>query len=295
MNSEGNWIFLAYVLCITALGLFGHTFGVVSSFRKSMATMGPMHIFRCLFIFDLILLLILSEYLFYKIFLVDVKIMSSWACRLLRYESFQANSISSLMHVYITLERFLSMKYPVESNLLKKRTTQLIFIFVSIGISSVFYLPIYFHHEVLSIQIVENGVTFNKTLCYFADNQSKKIISIFAFINRIFLPVILFISFSFLLVCKIKTARSRVYMLYSPREILMFKKDVKLSILSIISNTLSIFLTLPVILVVFIFKYSSVAYFYAYNAFFLANVVNFYLYFVAYLIFRKKKPPNDPN
>ena len=120
MNLENDWTYLAYLVCITALGLLGNTFGVLGSFRKSMQTIGPMYVFRCLFIFDSILMLIHSETLFNKIFLFDIKMMSRWACRLWFYVSFQATSVGSFMHIYITLERLLSMKYPVGNKRLNK-------------------------------------------------------------------------------------------------------------------------------------------------------------------------------
>ena len=184
------------------------------------------------------------------------------------------------------------MKYPVESNLLKKGFIQLGYIFLSIVFSSIFYLPVYFHHDIVTIQKMNNQTVYNRTLCDVTDEKSKPIVLVLSFINRIFLPIILVFLFSILLIFQIKTSKSRVYILYSPREIEIFKKDVKLSIISIISNTLSIILNLPLILVVFIVEYSDLKYFFAYNAFYFSNAINFYLYFIAYLLFRKTTTSN---
>jgi len=293
MKIENKWTFLAYFICISVIGLFGNTIGIISTFRKKFKNMGPLLIFRCLFIVDSLAAAMSSEYFFFKLLNFDIKMISSFVCKSYYYNLFQLVSLGQMMHLYITLERFLCMKYPVESNLLKKRTIQQGFILISISFCLLFYLPIYFHHDIVTIQKEENQTKYNKTLCFFADDNSKLIIFFFGFINRIFLPIILTFLFSLLLISKIITARSRVYLLYLPREIKIFKRDIKLSIVIIISNNLSIILILPIILVVFFLRYSDVSYFYAYNIYYLLSFINFYVYLFAYLIFGEKKENNN--
>ena len=292
MNLEKNWPFLVYFLSITLLGFLGNSFGVASTCHKKMKTIGPVHIFTFLFVFGFLSLIIHSEYFFLKFTNFDLKVTTQSVCKLYYYASFLCNSIVTMMHVYITLERFLSMKYPVESNFLRKRSIQFGFILASIVLSAIFYLPNYIHHDIVTIKRIDGDHVYNKTLCTFATPQSKPVVLFLAFVNSIFLPIFLVIVFSIFLILKINSVRGRVYLLYTPREIALFKKDLKLAVLSIVLNSLTIVLTLPVILVVFIFKYSSEKYFYAYNLFYLANVIKFYLYFGAYLIFRTKKKTN---
>lgn len=290
MNLEKNWTFLAYFISVTILGLLGNTFGFVMTCRKKLKTIGPVHIFSCLFIFNSTSLIIHLEYFLFKISLFDIKLTSKLACKLYFYASFLSNSIVTMMLVYITLERFLSMKYPVESNLLRQRAIQLGFIFVSIGMSAIVYFPNYIHHDIVTIQRNDTHYNvYNKTLCTFASPNSKPIILFLAFLNRVFLSIILILAFSLVLIFKIKSVKNRVYLFYTQREIVLFKRDLKLSLLSIVLNSLSISLTLPIILVVFVFKYSNEKYFYACNLFYLSHALNFYLYLGAYLIFKEKK------
>ena len=281
MNLENNNLaFLAYFICVTSIGLFGNTIGVISTFRSKFKSIGPLLIFRCLFIADSLSAVILTEYFFFKSVGFQFRILSRFACKFYAYTVYQSNSIPSMMHAYIILERFLSMKYPVESNFLRKKFIQKIFILAWIGFSLLFYLPVFFIHDIVTIQKEENQTKYNITSCH---SDSISIGLFFGFVNRLLLPIVFTILFSFLLICKMISARSRVYLLYSPREIKIFHNDIKLSLISIISNSFSIVLNLPLILAAFVFKYSSISYFYAYNIYYLSSFLNFYTYLIAYL------------
>jgi len=289
LKIENNWPFLMYSILAISLGLIGNLLGIASTFKKKLIGCGPLLMFRHLFIFDMISMFIFSNFFLEQLFGIDFKMISSVACKLYYYAGFQAASVSPLVHVYITVERFLSIKYPVESNLLRTSSVQLKFVLLFLFLNLVVYLPMYFNHDIVTIQkYTSNQTAYNKTLCLFIDSKSKSIIFVLAVTSRILLPAILMIVFSFLLVLKMITKKGRVYLLYSPREIKLFRKDLMLSFISIISNIFLICLNFPVILVVFVLKYSSISYFYAYNLYYLSYCLNFYLFLIGWSLFNRK-------
>lgn len=117
--------------------------------------------------------------------------ISSVTCKLFYFVGFQAASVSPLVHVYITFERFLSIKYPVESNLLRKTSIQLKLLLAFVLINLALYSPMYFHHDIITIQKYhQNQTAYNKTLCLFVDSKSKTIIFVLASTSRILFPAV---------------------------------------------------------------------------------------------------------
>jgi hypothetical protein len=103
-----------YSILAISLGLIGNLLGIASTFKKKLIGCGPLLMFRHLFIFDMISMFIFSNFFLEQLFGIDFKMISSVACKLYYYAGFQAASVSPLVHVYITVERFLSIKYPIE-------------------------------------------------------------------------------------------------------------------------------------------------------------------------------------
>ncbi len=56
-----------------------------------------------------------------------IYLFSSVSCKLFVYLSISFYSLSSLILIYILIESYLSIKYPVESNLLRKNKPQFIY------------------------------------------------------------------------------------------------------------------------------------------------------------------------
>ena len=78
-------------------------------------------------------------------------------------------------------------------------------------------------------------------LCDLTDD-SKVVVSLFLFISRIFIPLLIMVPFTILLVYSIVKSNSNMRTFYTAREQKIFKKDVRLSIMAIVLNFLIFFL-----------------------------------------------------
>ena len=199
--------------------------------------------------------------------------------------------ISAMILVYILIERFLSIKYPVESNLLRKKSIQMVYLLVTVVFNLLYYLTVPFFYEIVTYNTSGNNGTNGTydTGCYFASPSKKRIISNLVFLHKIFLPFGLMIIFSALLIHSIFKSKSRVLTLYSKREITIFQKDIQLSIMSILINIIFISLNLPFAIVLYFFDdYSDFLFLVTLNIFYLSYAFNFYLFLTLNSMFRNE-------
>jgi len=222
---------------IIFFGLIGNLLGLLTLRRRKQedSQIGPIHMYRFLFITDSINLLSFLNFILDKGYSTGIYLLSSFSCKFLLYLSVLFYSLSSLILIYILIESYLSIKYPVESNLLRKNIPQFIYTIIVFIINLIYFLPAFLNLNIIELKSTSNyNITTLKLTCDIESN--KNVISILASFNRILLPLILIIFFSTILIYKILTSRERMNTFYSKRERIRFKKDVHLSIISILFN-----------------------------------------------------------
>jgi peptidoglycan/LPS O-acetylase OafA/YrhL len=102
------------------------------------------------------------------------------------------------------------------------------------------------------------------------------------------LPFCLIVIFSILLISKIFNSRTNISTYYTNRERIIYRKDVHLSILAIVSNFLIISLNFPLFFIFFILKNDNNVWFvFALHIYHLSYAFQFYLLFFANSMFRK--------
>jgi hypothetical protein len=124
------------------LGLFGNIFGILISKRKKLIKFGPRTILIYLFIFDFIYFpLIIKPYLQYS-FNIDITIISSLTCKVHWYANYAFATISPMLNVYISIERFISINYQSRRFFLRKKQTQNAYILGIVVFNMLIYSPI---------------------------------------------------------------------------------------------------------------------------------------------------------
>ena len=217
-----------------------------------------------------------------------IYLFSSFSCKLFVYLSISFYSLSSLILIYILIESYLSIKYPVESNLLRKNRPQFIYTIIVFIINLIYFLPVFLNFNIIESTITgnNNNNTRSKLTCDIESNKNE--ISILASINRILLPLILIMLFSTILICKILTSRERMNTFYSNRERKRFNKDVHLSIISILFNFVQYSFNIPFIFVILINNDTqSPIFYFCLNIFNLSFFFNFYFLLLVNSLFRK--------
>lgn len=244
-------IILGYILgpVIVSLGWLGNITGIIVLSKKNLDHLGPIIMFKTLLITDTIYLInVLVVYLdsigFKIITLSDV------SCKLYAHMGLSIGCFSPLILAYISFYRFILIKYPSKSLILKKNKTQFIYI-TSVFISCfVYYSPIDIYAGIQEYN--------NSTMCLsFNSEKSKIIMFILDSAFRTVFIFVLMLIFSLLLIYCIISSRRRVFSNYTSSENRLFKKDLRLSISSIFLNLLYISLTVPVTLTTFVFTQSS--------------------------------------
>ena len=222
-----------------------------------------------------------------KFYSMGLLLFSSFICKLLFFLTVSLYSLSSFILIYILIESYLSIKYPVESNLLRKNKPQFIYTIIIFILNLIYFLPVFLSLDIIELQsTITNNIT-SKLTCELESNKNQ--ISILVFTNRILLPLILIILFSIILICKIFTSKDRINTFYSKREKNQFKKDVRLSFISIFFNFIQYSFNIPVIIIIFIENdLQSKSFFFFYNIFHLSYTFNFYFLLLVNSLFRKE-------
>ena len=270
------------------LGTFGNIFGTIISTKKNLIKLGPQNVYICMFIFDCINLpLIIQPYLAYQ-FNTDITLMSSWVCRAYWYVSYAMATVSPMMNVYISVERFISISISYQSYrfFLRRKTVQTVYILTSILFNLLINIPIAFYFDVMVIDDNEtNNTKSSYMLCNFVDDYSQTLLGLVDLAIRVFIPSALMIVFSVLIVFTIFASRSRVSR--SIQDNRMFRNDVRFSVTCILLNAVYIVFSLPIsILILFPNNTSHELYIFFTFLFFGAYAVNFYCMLASNRLFR---------
>jgi hypothetical protein len=284
-----QFVYFIMPFMIIFFGLIGNLLGLITLGKRKQedSEIGPIHMYRFLFITDSINLLSFINVAMDKGYSFGINLFSSFTCKLFLYLSISFYSLSSLILIYILIESFLSIKYPVESNLLRKNKPQFIYTIIVFIINLIYFSPVFLNYNIIELKSTNNNVTISKLTCDIELNKNE--ISIVVFVNRILLPLILIVFFSTFLIYKISTSKERMNTFYSDRERKRFYKDVHLSIISILFNLIQYSFNIPCIFVFFIINdIQSPVFFFSLNIFYLCFAFNFYFLLSVNSLFRKE-------
>ena len=288
-NIYENFVYFILPLIIIFLGLIGNLLGLITLFKRQQLQnkeIGPINLYRYIFITDSIIILSFIQVCLDKIYSTGFLLFSIYSCKIIYYFVFSFCSSSSFLLIFILIERYLSIKYPVESNLLRNNKTQFIYLITIFIINLIYWSPVFIYFNIFEIETNKTNETI--LMCTIEQNEKYKI-EIITFLNRIILPLFLILFFSILLICNIYKSTRRMSTFYSQRERNTFKRDVQLSIISILFNLIQYSLYIPLIIIYFIFNDNQSSYFFlCFNVFYLGYAFNFYFLIMVNSLFRKE-------
>ena len=288
-KTESNFEFFVYYifpLVILFFGLIGNSIGLMTIIkRKKLDETGPTHIYKFIFIVDTIFLLTILNYYCVNVFSIGVTLITNWGCKLFNYFSYSFSTLSTFLLIYILTERFLSVKYPVESNVLKNKKIQLIYFVIIIILNHLYYLPLLFAYHLIPGYYSNN--TFIRPTCTYYENYNVTM-SILLFFGKIFFPLLLICIFTFLLICSFYKSNSRMSTFYTAKERKLFKKDVYLSIMTIFYNIIQFSFNLPLHLLYIGYKKNVTILLFSFYVFYLSYAFNFYFFLVSSSLFRSE-------
>jgi len=123
-----NYIFPPLILCF---GLIGNFLGFKTMLRPKMLEIGPRNTYKFLFIMDAIYLVQIIVTNLQLTYSTDISTISKITCKLWVYLTYSLDSPSSMLLVYISIDRYVSIKMPAQRFFMRKRNNQFIyFIFI---------------------------------------------------------------------------------------------------------------------------------------------------------------------
>lgn len=271
-----------YPPVLLALGLFGNMMSFAVFSRKRMANLSFRNIGRIMAIADIIYLLQLPEdYLTYHL-KVNVRNMSVYSCKILRYFNFCLGPIPAWLLVYICYDRALSTVYPGKFLIFKTRSFKVLYVTFIIVFNLIFYVPVMLYHD--KIHLKNN--TKDDLDCYFVEKNKAFIVVNMDLINSTIIPFILMTISSALIIHKLVKIRRKISRKKTFKRKNKTRKDIRFSITSILLNFMFFVFNFPICLIQFVPSYlyclSSLYLFYS------SYAINFYIFFFFNSVFRRE-------
>jgi hypothetical protein len=282
MDSFEYFSLYIFPLIILIIGLVGNYLGFKTMERPKMLEIGPRNTYKYLFISDTIYLtFIIGTYLQYS-FNIDPTILSNVMCKLWWYIIYSFDSQSSMLLVYISIDRYVSIKIPSFRFFMRKRNNQLIFFIFKFMFNLIYYLPVVYNSTLVKIT--------NETLaCSFKDQYAQDLISYMDLANLIIFPSTLIFIFSILLGIEVIKSRSRILDNFLKEENEFFFKNISLTISLIVINIVYLLLVTPNAINSFVTNYTGIYEFlFMYYLFYLSYSIKFYVLFITNSLFRKE-------
>jgi len=168
--------------------------------------------------------------------------MSIVACKLRGYWNFSIGAISLWYLVFITIERFVQIKFD-HFKLLKQKNLQIFILILVIVYNLVAYSPFAIFYEI--IPDYDSSLNETYVYCSFKDLYVEFIMFTFDTANATILPFVIINIFSCLLIYTIISSRIKAMRMRSSSEKNRIFKDIRIS-LSILAINLTILLLLPI-------------------------------------------------
>jgi len=285
MFSNSLDIFVYYLMApiIFTLGLTGNILGFKVLERKKMEQIGPLFIYRCMFVIDTMFLMSIFIFYFDKAFSLSFFLISDLCCKLF---FFMANSVKvycPMILIYISMDRFISLKYYSKRKLFKQKKYQLLYLIGFVSFNFVYYMPVLFYYEI-------NVDSQNISVCTYAGASS--IFVVYMDLVFSYLAFLVILTFSFLLIHKIFASRKRIssnQQSVPANAMKNHKKDIRLAVTSISLNLFYLLLYSPMMIVYYFFPdiyvrtYAALMY-----VFFTISASDFYILVLTNRLFRNE-------
>jgi hypothetical protein len=225
---------------ILFFGLLGNTIGIIVFSRKSIEKK-----IKTKLIYQVILF-INSLFLFSQVFQdtfdsfeIRLHRMSIIACKLRGFWNFAIGPLTKWYLIYITIERFLAIKFQ-NFKLFQEKRFQKIIIIAVIIYTFLLYSPYAIFYDIFTIKS-QNTTGIR---CRIEDNNIRSIMASVDTVNSTLLPFIMISVFSLLLIYTIISSRIRAMRMQATSARDRMLKDIRLS-LCILAINFTIFLSFP--------------------------------------------------
>ena len=238
------YIYLVPILLVL-FGVPGNAIGFIVFSRKKLAKFPARNIYRFMAIVDTIYLLsqIAQDTMNYIGF--DLRLVSDITCKLYKFYNFAFAPISFWLLVYISIERFISIRFR-SVKFFQNGKIQFIIIAAITVYNICLYSPMLDYMQIFETNINSTNSSQILKRCRLRVPSFSKVISIMDLINAVILPFIFMAITSILLTVTILASRLRILNFSSEQDRKKLARDIKVGITCIILNIFFFFLNLPI-------------------------------------------------
>ena len=213
-NSLEYFIYFILPIIILMLGLVGNVFGIfLLSTSKQLTQIGPVNMYRYLLLVDCIFLIIFTANNYFLIgFSNGFSLLNAFTCKMYQFTVHITTTLSKFCLIYILIERFLAIQFPVESNCLRKQSYQLVYFIVVTVIDCLYFMPVPFF---FTIQYQTQQLNSdNSTATYCNPTPDRKLtMQLLTFVSETAIPAVLIVLFTVVLIYIEKSAVNFLYSL----------------------------------------------------------------------------------
>ncbi len=264
------------------LGFFGNIMGIAILIRLKKFRTKKMCIY--LFLADsLYLLLLLIDALAISNGLDIVSVSLNW-CRSYRYLNSVCADLSPLLLTYLSLERFIAIKYPTTR--IRLQTLQSYYFVCVILFNLIYHSPIIFYIDF----VYGYSTLMNANECLFASKTNEITYYTMDLVNRVIIPFLFMSTTTLLLIYTVFRSRKRMITKYSTPNFKNSRRDIKFSVTILLLNLTYITLMLPLCIVNFFPFYfeSDFSICFSYFLFYMSYGVNFYIILISNSLVKKE-------
>ena len=261
---------------ILVVGISGDLIGIVTMASIKLKKLSVRNIYIYLLIFDLLYLLqLIILFMQFGIGGVyDYPDASITFCKIFNFLNYSMATISPSLIIYISVERYISARYPSKRFIFGKNKTQMLYLLAVCVYLTAFYLAYPFFYDLIPYT-AGNTTTYS---CSFDSSSSQIVLSFLFLVNSAILPFIIMFAITVLLVNVITKSRHRIAANHTAEENKTFKRDFKFTVTSISLNLMFIILNLPVSIAIFFPNYqASIIFVFCYYLFYSSYGINFYV------------------
>lgn len=287
-NKFEYFVYYIFPLLTLSLCLIGNSFGYMVMKREKLFKIGPRNMYKYLFCTGLI-----NSFLIIQFYLtgldINISIISNIGCKLIAYYGYVVSSMSPMLLLYITIERFISIRYPSKKLFLRKQRTQLGYLVLLI----IFNLLIY-SWVPLKYSLIDKRNTTNKLIQNYNVNNNLECVLedlspfLVWIIGGKLIPNLMMITFTSLLIHTIFKSRRRVIANYTFNQNETYRKDLKFALTSLLLNLFFILLNLPVSFIYNLELSQPVLFLFFLYVYFLSFSLHFYFILFSNSLVRKE-------
>lgn len=271
-------VFIDYIFgpFVVLVGLIGNLSGLIVLYKSDLQKhLGPILIYKSLLILNSLKLMeIFIIYL--QNFQLNLLVLNIFLCKLLTYAELITSSYMPCHLIYISLDRYISTRFESKTKLLKKNSTQVIFLGVIALSSFTIFAPTLVHSTIQKINNSLQVCGINHLKFIFIYNN---LVNTFLYSTMVILTLLLIKSICFLKL-KIRTQANHEVI----REL---KKELELTIMVFLLNFFYFLFCLPVNFSIIFIESSFNLFLLAYYFYYLDYAFFFYFILIVDHKFRK--------